>query len=129
MAIMFVGNVEGSSGWLEIHLSLINSMVYPIAHSVVPRLWRNTHEGGVLMKGDLHLVVDHKTHRLIGIFDDENRDKFYIKGDVIFGGKLYNGGVSYAKDEYDIWNIELNKEYRDCRIHVSDMTRNKKKGL
>ena len=81
------------------------------------------------MKDDLHLVVDHKTHRLVGIFDDEHRDKFYTYGDVIFDGKVYSGGVLFGKDEHDIWNIELNKEYTDCRIHVSDRIRNKKKGF
>ena len=29
------------------------------------------------MLNDLKLVVDRKTHQLIGIFDDKNKDKFF----------------------------------------------------
>ena len=80
------------------------------------------------MKGELKLVVDRKTHKLIGIFDDDGKDKFYVGGDVIMDGKLFKNGVFYAKDEYTIWNIELNKEYEDCRIRVSyRVDREKKK--
>ena len=79
------------------------------------------------MLNDLKLVVDRKTHQLIGIFDDKDKDKFFVGGDVIMDGKLFKNGVKYAKDEYIIWNIELNKEYKDCRIRVSDGRHRKKK--
>ena len=79
------------------------------------------------MLNDLKLVVDRKTHQLIGIFDDKDKDKFFVGGDVIMDGKLFKNGVKYAKDEYIIWNIELNKEYKDCRIQVSDGMHRKKK--
>ena len=79
------------------------------------------------MLNELKLVVDCKTHQLIGIFDVDNADKFYVSGDVIMDGKLFKNGVKYAKDEYIIWNIELNKEYEDCRIRVSDGIHCKKK--
>ena len=48
------------------------------------------------MKGELKLVVDSKTHKLIGIFDDDGKDKFYVGGDVIMDGKLFKIGVFYA---------------------------------
>ena len=79
------------------------------------------------MLNDLHLVVDRKTHQLIGIFDDKGKDKFYVGGGVIMDGELFKNGVKYAKDEYIIWNIELNKEHIDCRIRVSDGIHRKKK--
>ena len=79
------------------------------------------------MLNDLKLVVDRKTQQLIGIFDDKGAEKFHVSGDVIMDGKLFKNGVKYAKDEYIIWNIELNKEYTDCRIRVSDRIHHKKK--
>ena len=79
------------------------------------------------MLNDLKLVVDRETHQLIGIFDDKDKDKFFVGGDIIMDGKLFKNGVFYAKDEYIIWNIELNKEYKDCRIRVSDGIHRKKK--
>jgi hypothetical protein len=72
-------------------------------------------------------VVDSKTHQLIGIFDIKVADKFHVSGDVVIDDKLFKNGVKYAKDEYIIWNIELNKEYKDCRIQVSDRIYRKKK--
>ena len=79
------------------------------------------------MLNELKLVVDRKTHQLIGIFDVKSTDKFHISGDVVIDDKLFKNGVKYAKDEYIIWNIELNKEYKDCRIRVSDRIYRKKK--
>ena len=57
------------------------------------------------MLNDLHLVVDRKTHQLIGIFDDKGKDKFYVGGDVIMDGELFKNGIKLVKDEYIIWNI------------------------
>ena len=79
------------------------------------------------MLNDLKLVVDRKTHQLIGIFDDKNKDKFFVGGNVIMDGELFKNGIKLVKDEYIIWNIELNKEYTDCRIRVSDGIHHKKK--
>ena len=79
------------------------------------------------MLNELKLVVDCKTHQLIGIFDINSADKFYVSGDVIMDGKLFKNGVKYAKDEYIIWNIEINKEYENCSIRVSDGIHCKKK--
>jgi hypothetical protein len=79
------------------------------------------------MLNDLKLVVDRETHQLIGIFDDKDKDKFFVGGDIIMDGELFKNGIKLVKDEYIIWNIELNKEYKDCRIRVSDGIHHKKK--
>ena len=68
---------------------------------------------------EVNLVADRKTHRLIGIFDDEHSDKFYSGGNVVMGDKLYIGGIKLAKDEYRIWRIGLNEEHTDSKIRVS----------
>ena len=75
----------------------------------------------------IHLVTDSRTHQLIGIFDERHSDKFFTPGNVLMGGKLYVGGIKFAKDEYASWNLTLNKEYPDSRIKVSKSRITKKK--
>lgn len=75
----------------------------------------------------IHIVTDHKTHQLIGIFDKEHSDKFFTGTDVLIGGKVIKGGLKFTKDEYVIWNIELNKEFTDSRIRVSNSKSSTKK--
>lgn len=67
----------------------------------------------------IYLVTDSRTHQLIGIFDEQHSDKFFTPGNVLMDGKLYIGGVKFAKNEYASWNLTLNKEYTDSRIRVS----------
>ena len=81
------------------------------------------------MEDDLKLVVDEKTHRLIGIFDKKHSRKFFTGGDIVIDGQLFRGGVLYVKDKYRIWGIEINKEYKDCDIYVSDRKDKKKEEL
>ena len=75
----------------------------------------------------VNLVTDSKTHRLIGIFDEQHSDKFFTSFNVLVGGKLYVGGIKFAKDEYASWNLTLNKEFPDSRIKVSKSRITKKK--
>ena len=79
------------------------------------------------MLNDLKIVVDRKTHQLIGIFDDKNKDKFFVGGNVIMDGELFKNGILLVKDEYIVWNIELNKEYTDSKIRVSNRIYREKK--
>ena len=79
------------------------------------------------MLNELNLVVDRKTHQLIGIYDDKNKDKFLVGGNVIMDGELFKNGILLVKDEYIVWNIELNKEYTDSKIRVSNRIYREKK--
>ena len=67
----------------------------------------------------IYVVVDYKTRRLIGLFDDEHADKFFVGGRVVVGDKVFENGIKFPKDDYRIWEFELNKEFADSRIRVS----------
>jgi hypothetical protein len=75
----------------------------------------------------IYVVSDSKTHRLIGLFDDEHAGKFFTGADVLAGNKLFENGIKFAKDGYKIWELELNGELTDSRLRISKARITKKK--
>ena len=68
---------------------------------------------------EIYMVTDRKTHRLIGLFDDEHSDKFYVGADIRIGEKIYKGGMKLVKEEYRIWSLTLNVERMESTLKVS----------
>ncbi len=80
-----------------------------------------------MVRNKIYVVSDSKTHRLIGLFDDEHVGKFFVGADALIGNKLFENGIKFAKDDYGIWELELNKEFADSRIRVLEARITKKK--
>ena len=73
------------------------------------------------------VVTDRKTHRLIGIFDDEHSDKFYVRAGIRVGGTIYKGGMKLVKEEYQIWSLILNEERMESTLKVMKVRNTKEK--
>ena len=80
-----------------------------------------------MARDKIYVVSDSKTHRLIGLFDDEHAGKFFTGADVLAGNKLFENGIKFAKDGYRIWELELNGELTDSRLRISKARITKKK--
>ena len=80
-------------------------------------------------KDKIYVVVDYKTRRLIGLFDDEHAGKFFVGVRVLVGDKVFENGIKFPKDGYRILELELNKEFADSRIRVSTVWLAKKKEM
>ena len=80
-----------------------------------------------MVRNKIYVVSDSKTHRLIGLFDDEHVGKFFVGADALIGNKLFENGIKFAKDGYKIWELELNGELTDSRLRISKARITKKK--
>ena len=80
-----------------------------------------------MTRNKIYVVSDWKTHQLIGLFDDEHAGKFFTGADVLAGNKLFENGIKFAKDDYRIWELELNGELTDSRLRISKASITKKK--
>ena len=65
------------------------------------------------------LVVNAKTNQFIGVFDEGHASEFFVGIDVSFSGDVVKGGMSLVRDEYHVYDIELNKKRLDSKLIIT----------